>query len=202
MTDKNIIKTLGFVEECIVKAQLGLAGSKNERAELSRVWMADVYPKEPNSPAPFDLKQLPSVNEIKGEFEDEKHPLKLPILRKKALEYFKEKTISYVKAHNNDCNERKCPCFSLMRSNENSIDNNDVFLNFLENVSLQMHHLFPKNLDILIYILSLKVFKKAEYYRAIYIFNLTKNLKTNIIRGFELYCIRQINKENSEMRTS
>lgn len=85
------------MEECIVKAQLGLAGSKNERAELSRVWMADVYPKEPNSPAPFDLKQLPSVNEIKGEFEDEKHPLKLPILRKKALEYFKEKTIGWKK---------------------------------------------------------------------------------------------------------
>lgn len=97
VTDKNVIRSLAYIEECITKAQLGLASTKNERAELSRLWVSSLPPKEPISPIPFDLKQLPSVSETKGEFEDEKYPLRLPILRKKTLEHFNDINIGWKK---------------------------------------------------------------------------------------------------------
>jgi hypothetical protein len=97
VTDKNVIRSLAHIEECIIKTQLGLASTKDERAELSRLWVSGLPPKEPISPIPFDLKQLPSVSEVKGEFEDEKYPLKLPILRKKTLDHFNDISIGWKK---------------------------------------------------------------------------------------------------------
>lgn len=104
--------------------------------------------------------------------------------------FYKEKAINFVKAHNSECNDRDCPCFTIIRVQYNSVALQTSLICFIERFATALRHLFPKNLDILIYLITIKIYKRGKLYRGIYVFVLTKNLKPDIVQDFELYSLR------------
>lgn len=104
--------------------------------------------------------------------------------------YYREKATTYIKSHNKDCPNSQCPCFCIIRTQKSLPLLQKYYVEFIEKLAEDLHYSFPRNIDILIYLLGIKVFKQAKYAKSISIYNSTKNLKTDMIKGFELFCIR------------
>ena len=101
------------------------------------------------------------------------------------------KAICYVKSHHAACEDPYCNCSQIFVNGTSSFALDEKYLRFIEMTILKFHKQFPRNITLLIHLLSIFVFKRKKFFKCVNFYNLSKSLKLNFMEVFELFVIRK-----------
>ena len=100
------------------------------------------------------------------------------------------KMLNYIVNHNSKCKSTDCKCHLIIEVDEKSKDIRPLLVEFIEFKAIQYHNLYPKSIDILIYLISICIYETKKVFKAIKYYNDSKLSKKNIIASYELYKLR------------
>lgn len=97
---------------------------------------------------------------------------------------------SYIIEHNSKCKEADCKCHTILNFSDKSRNVRKALAIFIEDKATKFHKLHPRNIEILIYLISVCVYERNKIFKGITYYNIAKVNKTNFISNYHLFTLR------------